>query len=496
MRTAGVDFDLAEWAPNMIIGDSVRSSGSGGSFDHVYPATGKAQVNVALAGTTEVDEAVAAARAGLAHWRRWAPARRRQALTELARVIRADVDRLATLQTLENGMPQLIARAVVNACADWIEYAAGWADKLHGMVVPTDPGHVFDYVINEPIGVVGVITPWNAPLGSIGMCVGPPLAAGCSVILKSSDLAPLSPPAFGRLCLEAGLPAGVVNVLTGGADVGAALVAHPGVNKISFTGGSHTGRKIAASCGESLKPVVLELGGKSANIVFEDASFPSAVRAAMAISMLSGQGCTVPSRLLVQESIADDFVGALAAAMGKVPVGDPLDPATVMGPVVNQAACDRILGMVDRARTDAGAKVVAGGERLGGDLADGYFIGPTLVTDVDNDSEIAREEVFGPVVSVITFGDEDDAIAIANDSQYGLAGYIQTQDLGRALRVSGALDVGNVGINGGHAPANEAAPFGGVKNSGYGKVGGLPGIMEFVVQKNVNISVGSSDAHF
>jgi aldehyde dehydrogenase (NAD+) len=299
-------------------------------------------------------------------------------------------------------------------------------------------------------------------------------------------------PASGRVLATvnvAGLPAGVVNVVPGRADAGAALVAHPGVDKLSFTGGAATGRHIAAACAATCKPLVLELGGKSANIVFPDADVTRAVSAALGVISLSGQGCTVPSRLVVHESIFDRFVPTVLDALRAVPLGDPFDPATVMGPVVSAAACDRIIGMIARARDDAGNEVLLGGERLGGRLADGYFIPPTVISAGDPHGEISRDEVFGPVLTVFRFTDEQEAIDLANDTPYGLAGYIQTADLDRALRVAAALDVGNVGINGGHAPAGPAAPFGGVKQSGYGRQGGRAGIAEFIRPKNVMIQL-------
>lgn len=474
--------------PGLLIGGADLSTASAGSFDHVNPATGQIQQSVLMAGKDEVDRAVAAARAGQAEWKRWKPEERRRILTKIADSIRAHAEELSCVMALENGIPVSMARDImVPLGADWFEYAASWADKLDGQVVPTD-SNTFDYTLIEPIGVVAVVLTWNGPVGSWGMCVAPPLAAGCSVIVKPSELAPFSSLLIGRLCMEAGLPAGVVNVLPGSAEAGAALVSHPGVDKVSFTGGGATGRKIAVACAENLKPILLELGGKSANIVFDDADIPKAVASAVSIIGLAGQGCTLPSRLLVQDSFYDQFTEMVAGALGQISVGDPLDPNTFMGPVINSVACDRILGMIDRAKSDGG-KVVTGGARLGGDLADGYFIPPTLVGDVDPNSEIAREEVFGPVVAAIRFQDEEDAVRIANDSKYGLAGYVHTKDISRALRVSAALDTGSIGVNGGGAPGPAGAPFGGVKESGYGREGGLGGLLEFTRLKNVMVDI-------
>ena len=475
--------------PGLLIGGEEIGAGGGGTFGHVNPATGKVQQSLPMAGPEDVDRGVAAARAGQAEWRRWKPEQRRRVLTRIADAMRANAAELGMVQALENGIPVSMGSDVmVTLGADWFEYAASWADKLEGQVVPTAPGEVFDYTLLEPIGVVAVVLTWNGPVGSWGMCVAPPLAAGCSVIVKPAEQAPFSSLLLGRICAEAGLPAGVVNVLPGGPGAGAALVAHPGVDKVSFTGGGATGRRIAVACAENLKPVLLELGGKSANIVFDDADLPKAVASAVSIIGLAGQGCTLPSRLLVQESVYDDFLPMVAAALSQVPVGDPLDTKTMMGPVISSAACDRILGMIERAGGD-GAEIVTGGVRLSDGLADGYFIAPTLIRDVDPASEIARDEVFGPVVAATTFSDEEEAIEIANGTRYGLAGYVQTREVSRAIRVASALDAGSIGVNGGGAPAGPGAPFGGVKESGYGREGGLGGLLEFVRVKNVMIDL-------
>jgi aldehyde dehydrogenase (NAD+) len=472
----------------LLIGETWRQTASGGLHPHVNPATGKVQSELAMAGTEEVDEAVNVARQALRDWKRSAPTQRRQVLSRLATALRAHRDEFAEIQALENGMPLAIASAMVDVGADWIDYAASWADKLAGQVIPTDSG-VFDYTLTEPVGVVAVIIPWNAPLGSIGMCAGPPLAAGCCVVLKPSELAPFSSALFGQICLEAGLPPGVVTVLPGGADSGAALVAHPGIDKVTFTGGGTTGQRIAAGCAASCKPVLLELGGKSANLVFADANLEVATAAAMGIVTLSGQGCTVPSRLIVQDSVYDEFVPMVVDALAAVPVGDPFDPGVVMGPLINEIACNRVLGMVERAERKDGASVLLRGQRLGGGLADGYFMSPTALAAPDNTIEIAQEEVFGPVLTVLRFSGEEHAVELANDSTYGLAAYVHTSDVSRAVRMARQLDVGSVGINGGIAPSSPSAPFGGVKASGYGREGGLTGILEFVRIKNVMMCI-------
>ena len=472
-------------APGLLIGAEWVDEGSGGSREHVNPTTGRVQQSFPLAGAAEVDAAVEAARAALPAWRRVAPAERRRLLVQLAGLIREHGQELITISMLECGIPSTLARAAITA--EWVENAAGWAERLYGDVIPTDPA-LFDYTTREPVGVVAVLLTWNAPLNSLGITVAPPLAAGCTVVLKPSELAPFTALRFGKLCLEAGIPPGVVNVIAGAGETGAALVGHPRVDKISFTGGRATARAIAATCAETLKPALFELGGKSANLVFEDADLDEAVRTTLVFTARTGQGCTVPSRLLVQSSIYDEFVERAAAAARAVRVGDPFDPGTEMGPVINEAACERILGIVERARAD-GARLLAGGGRSDGELAPGFFVEPTVFADVDNASELGREEVFGPVLAAMRFEDDAEAVALANASAYGLAAYVHTNDISRALRLAAELEAGSVGVNGGTVPGGPFAPFGGTKQSGYGKVGGMAGVLEFTRTKNVQIKL-------
>ncbi len=472
-------------AGGLLIGGEWLDEASGGRLDHVNPTTGKPQASFPLAGAAEVDAAVEAARAALPAWRREAPAQRRRILVRLAELLRERGEELITVSMLECGIPSTLARAAITG--EWIEQAAGWAERLYGDVIPTDPA-VFDYTTREPVGVVAVLLTWNAPLNSLGLTVAPPLAAGCTVLLKPSELAPFTALSFGKLCLEAGIPPGVVNVLAGAGETGAALVGHPRVDKISFTGGRATARKIAATCAQTLKPALFELGGKSANLVFADADLDEAVRTTLVFTARTGQGCTVPSRLLVHDSIYDQFVEKAAAAVQAVKEGDPFAPDTEMGPVISETACERILAMVERARAD-GATLVTGGRRGDGDLAAGFFIEPTVFADVDNASELGQEEVFGPVLAAMRFEDEEEAVALANDSPYGLAAYVHTRDISRALRLASRLEAGSVGINGGTVPGGPFAPFGGTKQSGYGKVGGLAGVLEFTRTKNVQVKL-------
>jgi aldehyde dehydrogenase (NAD+) len=471
----------------LLIDGTVLERSSAGTDEHVNPATGKPQREVVMAGVAEVDQAVAAARAALPAWAAWHPARRRDALLRFAHLVRDQANDLVSAIALETGTPVALGGGLIELCASWTETAAVCCEQLHGQVIDEGPG-VFDYTLAEPIGVAAVILTWNAPVGSFGMCVAPALAAGCTVVIKPSELAPFTTIALAKLCEDAGIPPGVVNVVPGGPDAGAALVEHRDVAKISFTGGTTTARKIAAAAATTLKPLVLELGGKSANIVFDDADLPTAVGHATSIIGLAGQGCTLPSRLLVQERVYEQVVTGVGQALGTIPVGDPLDPTVFMGPVISAAACNRIVAMMDNAKTTS--RLVVGGERLGGSLADGYFVAPTAFADVEPDSELAQAEVFGPVLAITSFSDEAEAIAVANGTEFGLAGYLHTRDLGRAHRMAAALDAGNIGINGGGAPAGPSAPFGGVKQSGYGREGGVEGVREFIRTKNVEIKLG------
>jgi aldehyde dehydrogenase (NAD+) len=455
---------------DLFIGGAWTGDSTGGSFAHVNPSTGKPQRTMAMAGPAEIDAAVAAARSAFGTWRSLDPTARRRMLMQLGALFASRVDQFADISGLEGGTPRLIGRSLAANGAAWWDASASWADKLAGEVVPTG-SDVFDYELVEPMGVVAVVVTWNAPVLALGMCVAPALAAGCTVVLKPSELSAFSSLYFAQLCEEAGLPPGVVNVVPGGVEAGARLVAHPDVAKVSFTGGVSTARRISASVADQLKPLLLELGGKSASIVFEDADLDVAAAHVSQTVVLSGQACSHPTRLLVQDAVYEAMVERVAARWSNVPIGDPFEEGVMMGPVINEDACGRILGMIEQARGD-GAQLVTGGERLGGKLSDGYFIAPTVFSNVDPGAALARDEVFGPVLSVIRFGTEEEAVRIANDSQFGLAGYLHSRDISRCIRVAAQLEVGGVGINGGGAPGPSQGTFGGVKQSGYGREGG------------------------
>ena len=408
---------------------------------------------------------------------------RRNLLLKAAALITEHATELSTLQSLENGMPQLIAGSFPPTTADLFTYNAGWADKIGGDVISTWGAAAFDYTIEEPYGVVAIIIPWNGPMVSVGQTAGPALAAGNTVVLKPPELAPFTCLRLGELFLEAGFPPGVVNVVPAGPVGGEALVRHRQVDKIHFTGSGETARKILANTLENLTPVGLELGGKSANLVFADADLDQAVQQALGgIVNLSGQGCINGTRVLVESSVYDEFVSGCVGMIGAIPMGDPFGEMTFMGPVISAGACERILGMIERAKGES--TLVAGGERLGGDLADGYFIAPTIFADVDNAGYIAQNEVFGPVLAIEKFETEEEAVALANDTPYGLAAYVHTNDLRRTHRVASALECGNLWVNG-FMGIPASVPFGGVKQSGNGRIGGKAGIHEFLRPKNV-----------
>jgi acyl-CoA reductase-like NAD-dependent aldehyde dehydrogenase len=489
MSVAEARVDLLP-EPGFLVGDRRVTTAGGGRHEHVYAATGKTTSVVGLAGPEEIDQAVAAARAAFPAWRRTTGDRRRDLLLEVARLVRENAQRLAQLNVVDNSTPIMIASLQTSMTSDLFTYNAGWADKVGGEVVPTWPVAALDYALDEPYGVVGVIIPWNGPLTAIGQVVAPALAAGNCVVVKPPELAPYSALEMARLFLEAGFPPGVVTVLPGGASAGEALVTHPDVDKVHFTGSAATARAIHDAAGATLKPLGLELGGKSAVVVFDDADLDTAAQAAIqGISMgLSGQGCINGTRVLVQRGIYDDLVEQAVAAVADVPIGDPADVGTMMGPVITAASADRILAVIGAAVSGGHGRLITGGERLDGDLADGFYIAPTIFADVDAASPLAQQEIFGPVQSIIPFDTEAEAVAIANGTLYGLAGYVHTRDLTRAHRVADALDVGNVWVNGGFGiPA--AAPFGGVKQSGQGRLGGRAGITEFTRPKNIWVAL-------
>lgn len=470
--------------------DGEYRGGSGRASVHLDPATGHELRSWNLCGPTEVDDAVASAVRAQRTWRHLEPSRRRDAMLALAAMVEAHADPLAALVTLEMGMPLRASLAGVHAAVDWFRYYAGYADKIEGSVPSVgSPDRGLDYTRYSPFGVIAAIIPWNGPVIALALKVAPALAAGNSVVLKPSELAPFSSLYFGALAVAAGLPAGLVNVVAGGPDVGARLCADPAIGMISFTGGSTAGRAVAEAAAVRHLPVVLELGGKSASLVFGDTNVTRAAKLAaiLGIAQNSGQGCFLPTRLLVERSIYDATVEGVVAAAAKFRLGDPFSGDTTMGPVVDRRALDRILAVIADARGRGNGRLVHGGERaLDGDLRDGTFVQPTIFADVDPNSPLAQDEVFGPVLSIIAFDDEADAVEIANSTRFGLAGYVWTADLGRAHRVAEALQAGYVSVNG-MAALPPAAPFGGWNASGHGVEGGRHGLEEYLRVKNVHV---------
>lgn len=467
-------------------GEEIRDS-SGGSVEHVYAATGKPTVPVVLAGPSEIDTAVGAARAAFALWRDTPVNERRDVLLRLADLIVAHAEELSQLQTLEIGVPVQLSSQMPRIAADWLRYHAGWADKTGGDVISTWPVRSLNYTLDEPYGVIAGIIPWNGSLMSMAQLLGPALATGNTVVVKPSELAPFVAGRFADLAVQAGLPVGAAVVVPGGADAGQALAGHRDIDKVHFTGGTATARSVLARAAENLTPVALELGGKSPHVVFDDADIRFTARLAMSgVVALAGQGCANGTRLLVHEAVRDQVLEILVSRLRKTPPGDPAAPATVMGPVVSLSACERILAVIERGR--AQGRLVAGGSRVGGELADGFFIEPTVFADVDPTAELVQEEIFGPVLSVLSFADEQEALALANGTRFGLGAYVHTNDLRRAHRFSRTLAAGAVWVNG--APGlMPSAPFGGVKQSGSGRIGGLAGVREFLRPKNVWIPI-------
>ena len=486
------NLDVMQAVPSgdlLVGGDRVRDT-SAGSREQLDPSTGGRLATVALAGPDEIDAAVRAARDAQDDWLGLSPAQRRDVILRFAQLLEDGHEEMSILRSLELGAP-LKRKRGANMAVEYMRYFAGWADKIEGSTIPVHPGRVLDYTVPEPYGTVAAITPWNGGVVSAAMKAIPALVAGNTVVVKPSELAVLSLLRFGELGLAAGLPPGALNIVPGAVAAGQALVTHPGVDKISFTGGGATAREVLRGAATNLTPVILELGGKSACIVFADADLDTAVATTVGLSLagMSGQGCVLPTRLVVQDSVYAEVEQQVVAAASSLVVGRPFDEGVQAGPVITEAACHRIVGAVEAAAARGDGRLLTGGRRLGADLAEGFFVEPTVFGDVDNSSPIARTEIFGPVLSLVRFSDEAAALRIANDSPYGLGGLVFTRDVARAHRMAGRLQAGSVGINA-FAPMPPNAPFGGVKQSGFGREGGLAGVEEFLRPKNVYVDLG------
>ena len=485
-----INPDVAALPRYGVIAGGARSAGGGALIPHIYPATGRVTSELRLATAADVDAAVTAARKAAPAWRALAGDKRRDLLFKLAAVIEQNGKELAQLSTIENGSTLMTTSYLSWDAAQKFRYFGGWADKIQGRTVSTWGGPAHDYIAYEPYGVIGAIIPWNGPLFAATMVVAPALAAGNCVVVKAPELAPYAVMRLGELFIEAGFPDGVFNVVTGGADLGEAMVAHPGIDKIQFVGSGPTAKKVLRNAAETLKPCGLELGGKSAVMVFADADLQDAAKRGLSGAVsANGQGCVNGTRLLVERPIYEPYLKMLAAMAGHIPIGDPLNQSTVLGPVISQAALTRILGVVDAAVRQQGARLIAGGERLGGERAEGFFLPITLIADVANDAPVAQHEVFGPVLTVTPFDTEEEAIALANGTAYGLGGYIHTQNLRRAHHVAAQLDAGMIHVNGAGEGMTPCVPFGGMKQSGYGRLGGEQGLHEFLRVKNVWVSL-------
>jgi acyl-CoA reductase-like NAD-dependent aldehyde dehydrogenase len=472
----------------LVAGERVTRS-SGGTHPHIFPATGQPNATVQLAGTVEINHAVSSAWEAHREWMSLTVDRRRDLLIDLADAVHENLDEFARLNVHDYAVPISFAGTAI-LLERFLRHFAGYVDKPHGTTTPVAESFDINLIEREPYGVVGVITPWNGSLVVIGSCVAPALAAGNAVVLKPSEVAPFAALRFGELCIEVGLPTGLVNVIPAGPQGGDALVRQTGIRKIHFTGGGTTARKVLEAAAASLTPVVTELGGKSASIIFGDADLDvAAMRSAhQGPLMQAGQSCACASRVLVHESVYDAFVDKFIAAIQTARVGDPFDPGVVFGPVISQAAADRILSAIEDAVTSHAGELILGGNRIGGELAHGYYIEPTVFGGVDNTSALAQTETFGPLVSMIKFDDEADAVRIANDTSYGLNAFVETTDVTRAHRVARQLEAGSVWINQ-FSDIAPQGPYGGYKQSGFGRTGGREGLDEFLQVKNIRIGM-------
>jgi aldehyde dehydrogenase (NAD+) len=461
---------------------------SGSECAHVYAATGSVTTQVALAGPNGVDKVVQSARKAFPEWRDMPDVQRQKLLLQFAQVLNNNIERLAQLSTIENGMPIRISPIVVSECSSWLTYYAGYIDKMKGEVDEINPPQNIAYHIREPYGVVAFMVPFNAPTLMACMQTSAALATGNCVIVKPSSATPFTASIIAELFIEAGGPPGVFNVIPCNSSVGQILCSHPGVNKIHLTGSVAAGKAVMAAASKNLTPVGFELGGKSPAIVFNDADLELAsVTSLIAISSNAGQACAKQSRFLVQSSVYDKMIEMAKSLAEKIEVGDPGKMTTEMGPVVSESQCKEVLGFIERAKRSKGCRLVLGGKRLGGGLASGYFIAPTIFADVDPSIEIFRKEVFGPVLTFTKFETEEEAIRLANDTDYGLGANVFTQDIKLAHRVALALESGGITVNGLGRISAYTRPFGGYKNSGIGRVGGSEGIREFTQTKTITI---------
>jgi aldehyde dehydrogenase (NAD+) len=465
----------------------------GQTFDTINPATGEVLTQIVEASAADVDHAVAAARKAFddrnGAWRKMSASERGRLIWKLADLVEKNLEELAELETLDNGKPIFESRYVdMPMVADVLRYYAGWATKIHGETVNALES-AFTYTLREPVGVVGMIIPWNFPLLLASWKLGPALACGCTIVMKPAEQTPLTTLRFGELAVEAGMPAGVLNIVTGGPETGKAIVRHPGIDKIAFTGSTAVGKEIMRGAADSLKRVTLELGGKSPNIVFADSDIDSAVKGAInGIFYGKGEVCNAGSRLFVESKVQDEFIEKLVARAKKLQPADPLDPKTRLGAIVSQEQMQTVLGYIEAGKKE-GAKLIAGGNRVSVDGGKGFFLEPTIFGAVGNDMKIAQEEIFGPVLATLTFDEVDQVVDLANRNQYGLAAAVWTRDVKKAHNVSRQLRAGTVWINT-YGLMDAALPFGGFKSSGFGRELGMHAIEHYTELKSVWMNIG------
>lgn len=457
-------------------------------FESHNPYTGEPWALIPRAGREDVELAVAAARAAFRNpaWRGLSASNRGAMLRKLGDLIARDADRLAEIETLDNGKLIAEMRTQLRYMPNWYYYFAGLADKLEGRVIPIDKPDCFNYTMEEPLGVIAAITPWNSPLMLATWKLAPALAAGNTVVWKPSEHSSMSALEFGKLFEEAGLPPGVVNIVCGfGHEIGESLVTHPDVAKVAFTGGDRTGQQVYEMAARGVKAVTLELGGKSANIVFADANLDNAVKGVISgIFAATGQTCIAGSRALVHRSIHADFVERLVTFAKTARMGNPLDPQTQVGPITTLPQFAKVIEYIEIAKSEGATCVLGGQAARRPECGNGWFIEPTIFTNVEPNMRISQEEVFGPVLSVLPFDDDEEAVRIANDTQFGLAAGVWTQNMSRALKMAKTLEAGTVWINT-YRATSYMSPFGGYKRSGIGRENGMSAIREYLQEKSV-----------
>lgn len=477
----------------LLIGNEWVPAKSGGRYERRNPANGELVATAPWADEVDAERAAQAARRAFdGGWANQPAKVRHDLLREIARQIRAELPQLGALLAQEVGRPVGMAIGEIAMAADVFEYYAGLALDQKGEAITTFTPEAVGLAVHEPVGVVGVITPWNFPFLLLSWKVAPALCAGCTLVVKPSQYTPATSLELGRIVMEAGAPAGVMNVVSGpGSKLGAYLATSPLVDKIAFTGSTEVGRTVMRNAAGTIKKISLELGGKSPNIVFPDADMDAAVAGAFfAIYLNTGQVCQAGSRLLLHESIKDEFLAKLVAFTRTIKLGDPMDPATTMGPVINEDQLATVVNYV-RVGEEEGAKMVVGGGRATGEGLDkGFFVTPTIFDSVRSDMRIAREEIFGPVLAVMTFKDADDALRIANDTTYGLASAVWTKDLDTAFKMAKGIRAGTVWVNSYHQAGLPFMPYGGYKESGIGRELGHQGLEEYMETKAIQIKLG------